>query len=245
MRKVGLILWLAVGCVSLQTQRGFAGPEWVEDDDAGHLPPNAQRPQGTGSMSSIAGQLAAVVTASSGLDTVDMYAIFISNPQEFMASTSLHPLVPGNANFDSQLWLFDRHGRGVLGNDDAQPAVSGSFIAFPPNDGTGQPTPPPPGLYFLAVTAFDTDPFSSGGQPLFNQVLRTEISGPDGSGGGSPVAAWGTSTMQGSYLIRLQGVEFPPAVPAVSSWGLLVLFFLLAIAGSIVQRRQANALTCD
>jgi hypothetical protein len=95
------------------------------------------------------------------------------------------------------------------------------------------------GFYYLAISAFDTDPFSPEGERLFNQQERTEISGPDGPGGSRPVASWGTSEQGGSYLITLSGVEFPPEIPATSTWGIVTLLCATMIAGTLcVLRKQ-------
>lgn len=237
-----LFVLAALAFVAVPLERTLAGPDWVEDNDAGHLPPNAQKPQGTGQMSSISGSLAALSVAEGTPDMVDMYVIFITDPQQFSAQTiTTAPAVPGFANFDSQIWLFDQHGRGLLANDDALSGQSGSRIVQPATDGTGQGIPGR-GTYYLAISAFDTDPFSQNGEALFNQQLRTEISGPDGPGGLSPVRQWGTSALQGSYLIGLTGVAFPPdPVPAASSWGMVVLFCATAIAGTLCARRRMGA----
>ncbi|GIV07654.1 MAG: hypothetical protein KatS3mg017_0856 [Fimbriimonadales bacterium] len=42
-----------------------------------------------------------------------MYVIYISDPENFSATT-----VNNETNFDTQLWLFDAEGKGVVFNDD-------------------------------------------------------------------------------------------------------------------------------
>jgi hypothetical protein len=42
-----------------------------------------------------------------------MYAIYIEDPATFSATTV------GGATFDTQLWLFDANGKGVVANDDS------------------------------------------------------------------------------------------------------------------------------
>jgi hypothetical protein len=102
-----------------------AGPDWIEDDhgDAGSFPGSAQVTQGTsvGGLSRISGSL-----DGSGLmglvggqgDFEDMYLIRITDPLNFCATTV--PCGPGcgSATFDTQLWLFDANGFGLLGNND-------------------------------------------------------------------------------------------------------------------------------
>jgi hypothetical protein len=77
---------------------------WSEQGDAGDLPETAQS-TGNGALAQIQGNLSA--------DDVDMYAIYITDPANFSASTV------GGATFDTQLWLFDSDGKGVVFNDDA------------------------------------------------------------------------------------------------------------------------------
>ena len=67
----------------------------------------------------------------------------------------------------------------------------------------------------------------------FDQVLPTEISGPDGLGGGDPISGWtgDEGTFKGAYRIALQGAEFAeiPAPGALS---------LLALASFTMRRRR-------
>lgn len=202
------ILIVAVGLSHWPLSTSYAGPDWVEETDAGSFPGTSQSPKGTGPLSSIAGILSAASTANMdgrGGDLEDMYTIYIDDPVNFSAQT----ILTGSATFDSQLWLFDSHGRGVLANDDATIGLSGSRIAPPANDGTGQ-TIPGPGVYFLAITGYNNDPTNAFDALLFNQATRIEISGPDGSGGSFPIAQWRGSGESGSYVIRLNGAHFPP-----------------------------------
>ena len=90
-----------------------------------------------------------------------------------------------------------------------------------------------PGIYYLAITEFNNDPFGDGGE-IFFQESRDEISGPDGNGGSSPHAGWtgqGIDAGGGSYRVDLKGVEYAvvPAPGAIS---------LLAVAGLCARRRR-------
>lgn len=183
----------------------LAGPDWVEETDAGSFPGTSQSPKGVGPISSIAGAINAVMTAGGGVDMEDMYTIYIDDPVNFKAQT----ILTGSASFDTQLWLFNISQRGVLANDDATVGLSGSRLAPPANDGTGQ-TIPGPGVYYLAITGYNNDPTSSLNTALFNQATRIEVSGPDGSGGSFPIGAWTGSNAGGTYLIALTGASFPP-----------------------------------
>ena len=243
MGSVRLVVLATLGVAVIPVQRSWAGPDWVEDNDAGQSPPSAQKPTGTGSMSTISGSLAAVNVAAGPGDFVDMYQIYIADPAGFSAQTiQLTPgSPPGFAAFDSQLWLFDHNGFGILANDDAVVGQTGSRIAPPATDATNQVIPGP-GVYYLAISAFDADPLSGTGELIFSQEARTEVSGPDGPGGSLTVRNWGTSPQGGMYLIGMTGVKFPPdLVPAVSTWGMAILFCATAIAGTLCLRRRATA----
>jgi hypothetical protein len=101
------------GTISFQfgTTPPFTG--WDETinggGDAGELPETAQS-TGSGALTAIRGEMEA--------DGVDMYAIYISDPSVFSATLRCGAL------FDTQLFLFDANGRGVVHNDDYRWAQS-------------------------------------------------------------------------------------------------------------------------
>src|SRR5437762_13677926 len=101
----------------------IAGPEWVEQGDAGSLPANAQTVSGGGgTVQKISGALLGAGLNGVG-DFEDMYLIQITDPAAFSASTTF--VGGGDAQFDSQLWLLKMDGLGLLGNDD-------TFVNGPP-----------------------------------------------------------------------------------------------------------------
>ncbi|MFN4033817.1 MAG: hypothetical protein ACK4ME_09435, partial [Fimbriimonadales bacterium] len=89
MRHIWALLATTALCLSAQAQT------WYEQGDAGDLPETAQS-TGSGPIAEIQGSLDA--------NDVDMYAIYITDPANFSASTV------GGATFDTQLWLFDADG---------------------------------------------------------------------------------------------------------------------------------------
>jgi hypothetical protein len=187
-------------------------------------------------LAAIIGRLkGAAMTAGPG-DTEDMFLIEIIDPENFVAETAPPT---GSASFDTQLWLFDSQGRGVLGNDDAAPGVQGSRIRSPSDDGSAIPHP---GRYYLAISGKNDFPINANGA-IFNQASATEVSGPDGPGGGFPIEAWSGPGPTGDYMIRLTGAGFVDAsVPAVSQWGVLALALLLLCSASVIlARRRALA----
>ncbi len=194
--------------------RTTGGPVWCETPrDAGKLPSTSSVTLGSGTLSGIMGELGTAALA--GADTEDMYVIRICAPAQFLAST--FPPDGGNANFNTQLWLFRPvppgppiNARGLLANDDVN-VPNGPLQSRLPsqsNDGSGAAVMTP-GIYFLAISVFNSDPQSPRGL-IFNQAVPTETSGPDGPGGALPIVDWtgGEEPAAGSYLIALQGVRF-------------------------------------
>jgi len=207
----------------------WAGPEWVEQDDAGRLPGDAQSTVGSGSVSKIRGTLTGNPLVNGVLgesDFHDMYVIFIADPVNFTAQTVVLP--DGPTEFDSRLFLFRLDGNGLLGNDDTvileipsfggPPVADGSFLTNAATDGSGVVVTEP-GLYVLAVTNFAEFPTSGEfNQRIFEFDLSFEISGPDGPGGGNPITNWENNLdapllggLTGNYEIILNGVELIPS----------------------------------
>ncbi|MHC4210422.1 MAG: hypothetical protein ACYSWT_11980 [Planctomycetota bacterium] len=122
---------VAVSVTLAAAAAATAGPAWVEggggDADAGSLPAGAQTTVGEGPLVMIIGNLNGLNAGMQGAgdpDLHDMYFIFIDDPANFCAKTVL----PGQAGFDSRLFLFqvvtvggggDVVGLGLLGNDNA------------------------------------------------------------------------------------------------------------------------------
>jgi hypothetical protein len=135
-----------------------------------------------------------------------MFLIRIVNPTmiEFSASTTAE--LGGFADFDTRLWLFAASGLGLLANDDDDGPQSTLLDAS--TDGT-RILIDEPGLYFLAVTGTGSAALGDDDDDeIFAFATPTEISGPDGPGGGKPIDDWTSAEDSGSYLIALTGVAF-------------------------------------
>jgi hypothetical protein len=176
---------------ALAVGAGSARAGWLEAGDAGELPSTAQ--VSTGLLDFIAGAVSPVGDA-------DMYLIHIANPAAFRATT----VGTGGTLTDTQLFLFDSAGRGVLMNDDASSVTMRSTL--PGFAGLA-------GNYYLAVTGYDRDPVSPGGQ-IFPDNPFNAVHGPTGPGGASPISGWNGGSATGTYRINLQGVSAAQAVPA-------------------------------
>lgn len=177
---------------------------WTEVD-AGQLPRTAETTVGDGPLQRISGSL-----SSSG--DVDLFLIRVDDPATFECSTL------GGANWDTQLWIFRRDGRGIAHRDDTsqfvtQAAVTGLFLAGP-------------GHVLIGVSSYDTDPLNAANQQLWNDNPIDTERQPDGSGAASSLAQWspipGVGT--GSYSLFLRGASFArtltPPRPEVA-WALV------------------------
>jgi hypothetical protein len=167
---------------AFDTPAPFTG--YDEVGDAGDLPESAQATP-SGALTGIRGTLTA--------GDVDMYAIYIANPFAFAASTRC------NALFDTQLFLFDANGNPVSFNDDAPDGGLTSRL-----DGSCIPGP---GLYYLAVSAYDRDAVDCNGAELWNDGPFGAIRCADGTGSGR-VGGWtGSHSVSATYIITLEGAE--------------------------------------
>lgn len=217
--------FIAAAVISGLNVSAFAGPEWVEQGDAGSLPPGAQIVGGGGGpLLKISGGL--LGNGLNGLgDFEDMYLIQITDPAAFSATTTF--VGGGDAQFDSQLWLLKMDGFGLLGNDDtfisggpgfgSGTILSGSTLGPMATDGTRQ-TIPGAGLYLLAISGKFDIPNSLGGH-IYSFASSIEISGPDGPGGAQSITDWQNVGLEdgsqfgstGTYTIALTGTATVPA----------------------------------
>jgi hypothetical protein len=197
MLVVGLVATFALAFAPLSIAQATA-TTWTEVGDAGDLPPNAQAVTGEGPLTSISGTI-------SNANDEDMYKICLLGGKTFSARTA-----SGSVIIDPQLFLFDAAGLGVYANDDDGPLTQQSHLP------AGHPlTPTLPGIYYLAISAWNNDPVSSGGL-IFpdDPVSNNTAVGPTGPGGGSPISGWtsGGNTLSiaagGGYTITLTGAEF-------------------------------------
>lgn len=202
---------------------------WTEVGDAGDQVATAQATVGTGSLDMIFGEI--LITSFT-----DIYRITITNPAAFSAST-----VNAGTALDTQLFLFRTNGLGIAFNDDAPPG-------FPTEVRSTLPVGNPlyasltPGEYLLAITTFDTDPFSAGFLDIF-PLTSSGVHGPTGPGGAAPLAGWFNDPFSdfGTYRIDLTGAGFSQTgvvIPEPASLTLLALG-AAGMAGYTWRRRKA------
>jgi hypothetical protein len=171
-----------------------------ESGDAGDLPSTAQD-LGSGAAAQILGSF------TSGAD-VDVYRMCLSNGTSFSASTV------GESALDTQIFLFDSEGFGVYANDDAGTGVRGSMLPanhrFSPTTG---------GEYYLALSSFNNDPRSGGGEifpdGFMPNLYPDSVVNAVGVGGDEPIISWSGPTRgaSGLYGIALTGTTTCDTTP--------------------------------
>jgi hypothetical protein len=217
-----------LGCLSAPA---LAGPDWLEQGDAGSFLASAQAVVGLGTPQKISGSLSngSAFTDGDGApggltlpDFEDVYIIRIDQPATFSFTTS-------NASFDTQLFLFNitlgTQLFGLMANDSANLMTTSAQITTASTDGTGVKVANP-GLYAIAVTGAGRYPTSLGGA-IFNLAVPAEISGPDGPGGINAHNGWAGDGAVGDYEIDLEGIGYVD-VPAPGAAGLLGAIALVA-----------------
>lgn len=223
---------LAICLLPMLSSTALAGG-FNEGGDAGRTVGSAQAVSGgNGSVTTISGSLSTPLLGTG--DFEDVYEIYISDPSTFTITTV------GSAPFDTELFLFDGNGKGLLANDDESAGTQQSTIPNAATDATGASVMQP-GIYFLAITGKGNKPTSNGGQLIFNQATATEVSGPDGAGAAFIQDNWTPgSGPVGSYTIQLTGVTFLPVppIPSSSPAGLLLLMLILAVCGGLALRKR-------
>ncbi|MBC7834767.1 MAG: hypothetical protein H7Y88_06660 [Phycisphaerales bacterium] len=179
------------------------GQVHVESPDAGETVPTHQPTTGSSPLLLITGVIDAL---PAGFDA-DLFCIHIDDPSIFSAT--------GVSLFDTQLFLFDMAGFGVVANDD------GTFIGSPGILPLGSVTTP--GDYLIAISSFDYDPTSAGGL-IFPSTPFTGVFGPTGPGGGGALTGFtGGGGGIGAYAIELTGASPCGAVIPLPSAGLMGL----------------------
>jgi hypothetical protein len=170
-------------------------PQGAVFNEIGDAPDITPQPtNGGGAMNTIIGSF------TDSLD-VDMYCINVTNPATFSARTS-------GVTFDTQLFLFDTSGRGVVHNDDSP--VYGTTLSRI----TGQYVTTA-ATYLLAVSSYNRDPAGGGAQLVWLDDTAPVERVPDGPGATLPVNTWigNGEPSTGYYAITLTGAAYCPVAP--------------------------------
>lgn len=191
-----------------------------EPPDAGQTLGNARVLTGTPgtSITSISGRLGGAA---------DLFQFY--SPGGLFSATTVGQ--PGTLD-DTQLFLFNSAGFGLLANDDAsgtrRSTISTTLSA---------------GLYFLGISSYDYDPVSRGPgvrlREIFPDPPYAELNGPTGFGGSRPLETWrGEIYGSGTYRIALSGAQVVGVPEPASVMGLLA--FGALGAASFRQRKQSK-----
>jgi len=186
----------AGGAFDLTVSQAVAPPvpgTWSEmidgGGDAGQTLGGAQTIGGAGDLPRIVG--------SFGANDVDIYKLSICDLASFSASTQ--GTLPA---IDTQLFLFDANGTGVVMDDDNDAGAGGTWSMITGASGLIPAT----GNYFLAVSRYDIDPVDGAGQALWADMPFAAQRAPDGPGAAGVLTAWeGANAATGSYQIDLVG----------------------------------------
>jgi hypothetical protein len=193
---IRLVLWTLATSALLTA--ASAQITYQEQGDAGDLPETAQA---TGTDTSTAlGAIRGTLEANG----VDMYVIYIADPANFSATT-----VNNETTFDTQLWLFDAQGKGVVFNDEA---VGTNLDRSRIDNSTGCLTGRSAGVYYIAISRYNRDAIGCEEGFIWNSSPARAVRCPDGPERGSRVAGWtGTTAIAGNYEITLTGAFTAPA----------------------------------
>lgn len=196
------------------------GQTWTEVGDAPDLLPG----QATGS-----GTLTTIIGDATNGDH-DMYAINITDPLHFVAGVSA-----AGGTGDSQLFLFDANGMGVVMDDDSPFRRGGTRSVLAGRNGGITAA----GLYYLAISSYDRDPVDSAGNEIWlDQPFNTQRT-PDGPGAANPIAGWDTGTATSdltNYTITLRGASAAGGAPQPTPEPATLT--ALALGGLLLGRRR-------
>lgn len=196
--------------------------------DSGELIPSATIIDFTNVTSSPTDPSLTSIIGNMTSDNADLFGIFLTAGQLFTATTIVTTAPP--VAYDSQLFLFDAQGFGIVANDNLLNATTLSSISF---------TATTTGIYYLGISGFNYDPRDTAGNFIFADTRTGPISPNSGAGAlGSWANNTGTTSTAFSYNIALTGAS-PAPEPAMG--GGLLAFAGLGVASAFRKKRQVNS----
>ncbi|RMH24979.1 MAG: hypothetical protein D6693_09430 [Planctomycetota bacterium] len=262
-----LMVWVALAVAGA----ALAGPDWIEGGendgdflpDAGPLPDSSQPVPIPGPLGSLTGSLkgaAPITEAGLGLppDFEDMYLVRVDDFAQFFVSTESPPLltategVPQAATATLYLFTGPDHpagpGLGLLANQQCPTCQQsgGATLTGTPTDGSPIDNLIPGLRYFLAISGDGRFPVDALGRPIFafSPTNPFEVSGPDGAGGGSPIAGWAGPGVAGQYILRqisgVSGARHPPDLNGDGRVNGADITFVLNVFGAIANLADLN-----
>lgn len=144
-------------------------------------------------------------------DYQDAIPIFIQD----VANWSIMTSATGGADFNTVLWLFDASGVAVGANDDMNSSTQ--YSQLDAGDGLGITAP---GIYWLIISGFGTEPIDSNGIPVFGPGAPTDVLTPSSSSPTNQIDGWFGTGDTGDYMIMFGGIravteaDLIPAPPA-------------------------------
>ena len=220
--RTALLLAVAVAA----SASASVGPNWDKDleEDAGASLLAAQAVTAS-TLTTITGKIAGALN-DGPTDFQDVYRLVVSDPGSFLVDLTNAP-GGGSATFDTCLYLFDEAGFARLANNDAAAGQTGSILRNLANDGSNYRLTEP-GIYFLVVCGFPSQPVRDG-EFVFNQAFLEAGIIATGSGNAPWALGWNQPGATGDYSIRVTGITGVPAPGAALP---------LLAAGLIGRRRR-------
>lgn len=216
MKKIVSIL--VVAGLAMGAQAGIWDETTNGGGDAGDLAGTAQMTSGTGGLTGITGNNAA--------SDVDLYIIKIVDPGAFRATVLSGP--------DSQLWLFNLNGGGIVHNDDSTSLFSQfrGVDVFTTGSTTGMTVASQlvaGECYILGYSRYNRDALNGANTAMFAGSPFNGIHGL--IAGSGPLASWtGTTSAGGAYSIELVGADYCIPTPGTAA--------LLGLGGLLAARRR-------